>query len=109
MQQLDVVVDELMAPSADRDYLAGQITASWGGQTGSPSTIQGFIYEARGGDDALVTLALSRAGFPDEVVAWPLRLTWSGGDWKVITPPNGAWGESVVSALLGSGFIEWRP
>lgn len=109
MQQLDGVVDELMAPSIDRENLAEQIAASWGGQTGSPSTIHGFTYESRGGDDALVTLAVSRPGFPDDLVAWPLRLTWADGDWKIVTPSNGAWGETVLPGLLSSGFIEWRP
>lgn len=107
MQDLPDVTEALVAAGEDRDRLIEQITAEWGGQTGSPVTIHGYQYEDRGPDHALVVLAVSTVGAPTTLVAWPVPLVWQDGDWKVIAPANGSWGESLITSLQVEGFVEW--
>lgn len=109
MQNLPQVAEVLTAAGTDQDRLVADITAQWQGQTGSAFLIHGFTYEDRGPDNALVVLAVSSVAFPDELVAWPLPMTWENGDWKVVPPASSSWGERAIQSLQIEGFTEWRP
>ena len=106
-QQLPDVVSTLMAPSADRDHLEAQVRAGWSGETGSAVSIRGYHFEDRGPNNALVVLAVSTPAYPNDLVAWPLAMTWVEGDWKVVAPAVDNWGERSIQSLQVEGFVEW--
>ncbi len=106
-QQLPDVVLRLMEDSPARDSLASQVDAGWSGQTASPAVIQGFQFEDRGPDHALVVLAVSTVAYPDQLVAWPVPLAWQDGDWKAVVPASESWGERPIQSLDVEGFVPW--
>lgn len=106
-QQLPDVVSTLMAPSPDRDHLEAQVRAGWSGETGSAVSIRGYHFEDRGPNNALVVLAVSTPAYPNDLVAWPLAMTWVEGDWKVVAPAVDNWGERSIQSLQVEGFVEW--
>ncbi len=106
-QQLPDVVLRLMEDSPARDSLASQVDAGWSGQTASPAVIQGFQFEDRGSDHALVVLAVSTVAYPDQLVAWPVPLAWQDGDWKAVVPASESWGERPIQSLDVEGFVPW--
>ena len=106
-QQLPDVVSALMAPSADRDRLEAQVRAGWSGETGSAVSIRGYHFEDRGPNNALVVLAVSTPAYPNDLVAWPLAMTWVEGDWKVVAPAVDNWVERSIQSLQVEGFVEW--
>lgn len=106
-QQLPDVVLRLMEDSPARDSLVSQVDAGWSGQTASPAVIQGFQFEDRGPDHALVVLAVSTVAYPDQLVAWPVPLAWQDGDWKAVVPASESWGERPIQSLDIEGFVPW--
>lgn len=106
-QELPTVVDQLMLDDDNGKRLLASVKQGWSGQSMSPVSIQGYRYEDRGADNALVVLALTRVADPDTLVAWPIVVKWDGNDWRVLAPAADSWGERAITSLQTEGFIEW--
>lgn len=107
-QRLPEVITTLMAEGPDRDRLARQVDDGWDGSTSRPVEVKGFKVDVRGPDEVVVTLAVSAGrGGEENLVSWPVLLNWESGDWKVVAPATGAWGQEPVASVALGGFTEW--
>ncbi|TDB80151.1 hypothetical protein [Micromonospora sp. KC721] len=105
-------IQRQFVPSADRDRMLAELRAADSGPAdpGSLSQIAGFSYQSYTPETAVIGLVLRApaAGTPRYHVL-SLTLLWRDGDWRMQTPPGGAWisVNRVTNDL--TGVVEWGP
>ncbi|MDY6213652.1 MAG: hypothetical protein SPH79_04090 [Schaalia hyovaginalis] len=71
--------------------------------------IHGFSTERWSTDLILVVLVIDSPSTGGKWLTWPMKMQYTGGDWKFVWPEGDNWGASGVQpGSLPSGFVEWR-
>ncbi len=93
----------LLAPGAGRDVQLDAAPAADG--TDYRYQVAGFAVRAYAPARALIDLAVTSSD--GRLLSLPIEVAWSGGDWKVVTLPNGDLPYSAAAVKTLAGYIPW--
>lgn len=95
----------LVAPGAGHDAVEKQAAAGNANSSGVRAQVAGFKIDSYDAQNATVDLVLNYSD--GQLASLPLKLTWSGGDWKLILTADGGLPLSPVKLQNLGGYIPW--
>lgn len=95
----------LVAPGAGHDAVEKQAATGSGNSSGVRAQVAGFKIDSYDAQNATVDLVLNYSD--GQLASLPLKLTWSGGDWKLILTADGGMPLSPVKLQNLGGYIPW--
>jgi hypothetical protein len=106
----EATITEQFVPGRNRDRLLERMRSRAPEPAGAPLTqIAGFLYQAYSADTAVIGLMFQAIGAGDSKFITTVTLQWRGGDWRMVAPPDGAWGSLVHWAEDWTGAVPWGP